>query len=167
MVALIKKLQERGYTYTVDGSIYYRIGPFPRLAKLAHLDADTLQRGASGRIDNDEYAKDDVRDFALWKAWTRRGRRCLGYQAQGKGRPGWHIGVTGHVDEIFRRTLMCVQVVGILSFRTMKMKLRNQVTQGTLRQLLATLPPSAGRQSRKCRNPSKFLHPARSPGERL
>ena len=65
MVALIKKLQERGYTYTVDGSIYYRIDRFHAYGKLAHLDAETLQSGASGRVDSDEYAKDDVRDFAL------------------------------------------------------------------------------------------------------
>ena len=70
MVRLIQKLQERGYTYTVDGSNYYRIDRFPAYGKLAHLDADTLQRGASGSIDNDEYAKEDMRDFALWKGWT-------------------------------------------------------------------------------------------------
>ena len=91
MVALIKKLQERGYTYTVDGSIYYRIDRFPAYGKLAHLDADTLQRGASGRIDNDEYAKDDVRDFALWKAWTPDDGDVYWDTELGKGRPGWHI----------------------------------------------------------------------------
>jgi cysteinyl-tRNA synthetase len=91
MVALIKKLQERGYTYTVDGSIYYRIDRFPAYGKLAHLDADTLQRGASGRIDHDEYAKDDVRDFALWKAWTPEDGDVYWDTELGKGRPGWHI----------------------------------------------------------------------------
>jgi cysteinyl-tRNA synthetase len=91
MVALIKKLQERGYTYTVDGSIYYRIDRFPAYGKLARLDADTLQRGASGRIDNDEYAKDDVRDFALWKAWTPEDGDVYWDTELGKGRPGWHI----------------------------------------------------------------------------
>jgi cysteinyl-tRNA synthetase len=91
MVALIKTLQERGYTYTVDGSIYYRIDRFPAYGKLAHLDADTLQRGASGRIDNDEYAKEDVRDFALWKAWTPEDGDVYWDTELGKGRPGWHI----------------------------------------------------------------------------
>jgi cysteinyl-tRNA synthetase len=91
MVALIKTLQERGYTYTVDGPIYYRIDRFPAYGKLAHLDADTLQRGASGRIDNDEYAKEDVRDFALWKAWTPEDGDVYWDTELGKGRPGWHI----------------------------------------------------------------------------
>jgi cysteinyl-tRNA synthetase len=91
MVTLIQKLQERGYTYTVDGSIYYRIDRFPAYGKLAHLDADTLQRGASGRIDNDEYAKEDMRDFALWKAWTPEDGDVYWNTELGKGRPGWHI----------------------------------------------------------------------------
>ncbi len=91
MVALIKKLQERGYTYTVDGSIYYRIDRFASYGKLAHLELDTLQGGASGRIDSDEYAKDDVRDFALWKAWTPDDGNIYWETELGKGRPGWHI----------------------------------------------------------------------------
>jgi len=91
MVALIKKLQERGYTYTVDGSIYYRIDRFPDYGKLAHLEPDALQGGASGRVDNDEYAKDDVRDFALWKAWTPDDGDVYWETELGKGRPGWHI----------------------------------------------------------------------------
>jgi cysteinyl-tRNA synthetase len=91
MVALIKQLQERGYTYSVDGSIYYRIDRFPDYGKLAHLDADALQSGASGRVDSDEYAKDDVRDFALWKAWTPEDGDVYWETELGKGRPGWHI----------------------------------------------------------------------------
>src|SRR6266852_3176920 len=91
MVALIKKLQERGYTYTVDGSIYYRIDRFSAYGKLAHLDAEALQSGASGRVDSDEYAKDDVRDFALWKAWTPEDGDVYWETELGKGRPGWHI----------------------------------------------------------------------------
>jgi cysteinyl-tRNA synthetase len=91
MVALIQKLQERGYTYTVDGSIYYRIDRFPAYGKLAHLDAEALQSGASGRVDSDEYAKDDVRDFALWKAWTPEDGDVYWETELGKGRPGWHI----------------------------------------------------------------------------
>lgn len=91
MVAIIQQLQERGYTYTADGSIYYRIDRFPAYGKLAHLDAETLQSGASGRVDNDEYDKDDMRDFALWKAWTPDDGDVYWETALGKGRPGWHI----------------------------------------------------------------------------
>jgi cysteinyl-tRNA synthetase len=91
MVALIQQLQERGYTYNVDGSIYYRIDRFPDYGKLAHLDTDALQSGASGRVDSDEYAKDNVRDFALWKAWTPEDGDVYWETELGKGRPGWHI----------------------------------------------------------------------------
>jgi cysteinyl-tRNA synthetase len=91
MVAMIKQLQEHGYTYTVDGSIYYRIDRFPGYGKLAHLELEALQGGASGRIDSDEYAKDDVRDFALWKAWTPDDGEVYWETELGKGRPGWHI----------------------------------------------------------------------------
>ena len=91
MVALIKQLQERGYTSSVDGSIYYRIDRYPDYGKLAHLDADALQSRARGRVDSDDYAKDDVRDFALWKAWTPEDGAVYWETELGKGRPGWHI----------------------------------------------------------------------------
>jgi cysteinyl-tRNA synthetase len=91
MVAMIKQLRERGYTYAVDGSIYYRIDRFPEYGKLAHLDPEALQSGASGRIDRDEYSKEDVRDFALWKAWTPEDGAVFWETELGKGRPGWHI----------------------------------------------------------------------------
>ena len=91
MVAIILQLQARGYTYNLDGSIYYRIDRFPDYGKLSHLDAEALQSGASGRVDSDEYAKDDVRDFALWKAWTPEDGDVYWETELGKGRPGWHI----------------------------------------------------------------------------
>jgi cysteinyl-tRNA synthetase len=91
MVAIIKKLQERGYTYEADGSIYYRIAHFPEYGKLANLELDTLQSGASGRVQSDEYSKDDVRDFALWKSWTPQDGDVYWETELGKGRPGWHI----------------------------------------------------------------------------
>lgn len=91
MVRMIQQLQQRGYTYTAEGSIYYRIDRFANYGKLAHLAPEALQSGASGRMDSDEYAKDDVRDFALWKAWTPEDGEVYWETALGKGRPGWHI----------------------------------------------------------------------------
>ncbi len=91
MVALIKQLLERGYAYEADGSIYYRIDQFPDYGKLSHLEAEDLQIGASGRVDSDEYAKDDVRDFALWKLWTPDDGDVYWDTELGRGRPGWHI----------------------------------------------------------------------------
>ena len=91
MVAMIQQLRDRGHTYDVEGSIYFRLDSFPEYGRLANLDADALQEGASGRMDQDEYAKDDVRDFALWKAWSPEDGDVYWDTELGKGRPGWHI----------------------------------------------------------------------------
>jgi len=88
IVALIETLLERGHAYrTDDGSIFFRIASWPAYGRLARLDPDQLRVGE--RVEADEYAKDDVRDFALWKgpkpgepSWTT---------SIGDGRPGWHI----------------------------------------------------------------------------
>ena len=88
IVALIEILLERDHAYrTDDGSIFFRIASWPAYGRLARLDPEQLRVGE--RVEADEYAKDDVRDFALWKGakpgeptWTT---------AIGEGRPGWHI----------------------------------------------------------------------------
>lgn len=87
MVTLIERLQEKGFTYRSDGSIYFRIAKFPAYGTLSKIAVAGLQAGA--RVDVDQYEKDDARDFALWKApkpgehfWETR---------LGPGRPGWHI----------------------------------------------------------------------------
>jgi cysteinyl-tRNA synthetase len=91
MVALIQRLLENGYAYAVEGSIYFRIERFPSYGKLAHLEAQELQSGASGRVTRDEYSKDNVRDFALWKAWGPEDGEVFWDTPLGRGRPGWHI----------------------------------------------------------------------------
>ena len=66
MAAIIGRLLERGHAYrTDDGSIFFRISSWPAYGRLARLDPSQLQVGA--RVEADEYGKDDVRDFALWK----------------------------------------------------------------------------------------------------
>ncbi len=87
MVALIERLQKKGFTYASDGSIYYRIAKFPAYGKLSKIDVSGMKAGA--RADTDRYEKDDVRDFALWKA-PKPGEHFW-ETAIGPGRPGWHI----------------------------------------------------------------------------
>jgi cysteinyl-tRNA synthetase len=87
MVDMIKQLGERGHTYSSDGSIYFRISTLPEYGKLARLDHEGIQVGA--RVDSDSYAKQDARDFVLWKA-TKPGEPTWDYGI-GPGRPGWHI----------------------------------------------------------------------------
>jgi cysteinyl-tRNA synthetase len=87
MTGMIAALQQRGHTYTSDGSIYFRIATMPDYGKLARLDRAGMQDGA--RVDTDKYEKEDARDFVLWKA-TKPGEPTWDYGC-GPGRPGWHI----------------------------------------------------------------------------
>jgi len=87
MVDLIETLQTKGLTYDSEGSVYFRISKFPGYGKLSHHDFSGIQAGA--RVDNDEYDKDDARDFVLWK--SRKGEEPYWDAPFGAGRPGWHI----------------------------------------------------------------------------
>jgi cysteinyl-tRNA synthetase len=88
IVALVGTLIERGHAYrTEDGSIFFRISSWPAYGRLARLDPDQMRVGE--RVEADEYAKDDVRDFALWKG-PKPGEPSW-ETSVGPGRPGWHI----------------------------------------------------------------------------
>jgi cysteinyl-tRNA synthetase len=87
MAEMVLALERNGHTYRRDGSIYFRIASLPGYGRLARLDREGMKAGVS--VDADEYSKDDVRDFVLWKA-SKAGEPSwdLGL---GPGRPGWHI----------------------------------------------------------------------------
>jgi cysteinyl-tRNA synthetase len=87
MADLIRALERNGHTYTSDGSIYFKISTQPDYGKLAHLDFDGMKPGA--RVDSDSYAKDDARDFVLWKA-TKPDEPTWNV-VDPPGRPGWHL----------------------------------------------------------------------------
>lgn len=90
MVGLISILLEKGVAYKAeDGSIYYDISKFPGYGKLSHFRIDELKAGA--RVRSDEYEKEQVSDFALWKAWDEADGKVFWDTKLGKGRPGWHI----------------------------------------------------------------------------
>lgn len=90
MVVLIKKLMAKGVAYKgEDGSIYFSVCKFPDYGKLSHIKVDELKAGA--RVSQDEYAKEEAQDFALWKAWTPEDGDVFWNTELGKGRPGWHI----------------------------------------------------------------------------
>jgi cysteinyl-tRNA synthetase len=91
MVHMVQDLVEKGHAYESKGSYYFRLASFPQYGRLSHFDLDSLQSNASGRIDSDEYETDDVRDFALWKAWDEDDGEIYWDTPLGKGRPGWHI----------------------------------------------------------------------------
>ncbi|MCS7096397.1 MAG: cysteine--tRNA ligase [Nitrososphaerota archaeon] len=90
MVALIKQLMEKGYAYMgEDGSIYFDISKFKDYGKLSKLKIDELKPGV--RVKVDEYGKEEVQDFALWKAWDEEDGDVYWETELGKGRPGWHV----------------------------------------------------------------------------
>jgi cysteinyl-tRNA synthetase len=94
MIALVEGLLAKGVAYRgEDGSVYFAIARFPAYGALSQLDRRELRAGASERVSADEYAKEDVRDFALWKA-ARPEDEAVGaaWDAPfGRGRPGWHL----------------------------------------------------------------------------
>jgi cysteinyl-tRNA synthetase len=90
MVSLIKTLLQKGVAYRgEDGSVYFAISKFPAYGKLSHLRVQELKTGA--RVSQDEYAKEEAQDFALWKAWSCEDGDVFWETELGKGRPGWHI----------------------------------------------------------------------------
>ncbi|MCX8150505.1 MAG: cysteine--tRNA ligase [Candidatus Bathyarchaeota archaeon] len=90
MVSIIKTLLEKGIAYRgEDNSIYYDISKFLAYGKLSHIKTQKLKAGA--RVKQDEYAKEEARDFALWKAYTPEDGDVFWETELGKGRPGWHI----------------------------------------------------------------------------
>jgi len=89
MIVIIKKLIEKGLAYQADGSWYFKIAAFPDYGKLAHLDKSGMKAGA--RVAADEYEKESVSDFALWKEWDESDGDVFWETELGKGRPGWHI----------------------------------------------------------------------------
>jgi cysteinyl-tRNA synthetase len=103
MIRLVEGLMSKGHAYQGDdGSVYFKIASFPAYGRLSQLDRQQLQAGAgsrggggggAGRVDTDEYAKEDARDFVLWKAAREQDERVgAAWDAPfGRGRPGWHL----------------------------------------------------------------------------
>jgi cysteinyl-tRNA synthetase len=90
MIEMIRELIARGLAYQADDkSVYFRINKFPDYGKLAHFDLTQLQ--STGRVKHDEYDKEHIGDFALWKAWDEEDGDVKWDSPWGPGRPGWHI----------------------------------------------------------------------------
>jgi cysteinyl-tRNA synthetase len=90
MTWMIGTLISRGLAYQAeDKSVYFRINKFPDYGKLAHFDL--MQLKSTGRVKHDEYDKEHIGDFALWKAWDGDDGDIGWESPWGRGRPGWHI----------------------------------------------------------------------------
>ncbi len=105
MIALVESLLAKGVAYRGDdGSVYFAIGRFPAYGRLSQLDQRELRTGASGRVSSDEYAKEDARDFVLWKAAQPDDEAVLAaWDAPfGRGRPGWHLECSAMALDLLR-----------------------------------------------------------------
>ena len=90
MITLIKELIEKRYAYIgEDKSVYFSIDKFPSYGKLANVDLTEQRPGA--RVQSDEYGKESIADFALWKHWNEHDGDVYWESPWGRGRPGWHI----------------------------------------------------------------------------
>jgi len=91
MTAIIKKLLNKGIAYKTDGGIYFSISKFKKYGKLSGIKIEELKNKANERVANDEYEKENAKDFALWKFYDKSDGDVFWNTEIGKGRPGWHI----------------------------------------------------------------------------
>jgi cysteinyl-tRNA synthetase len=109
MADLIVALGRNGHTYVSDGSVYFKISTLPSYGQLARLDHEGMKPGA--RVDSDNYAKDDARDFVLWKA-TKEGEPTWNL-VDPPGRPGWHLECSAMALRLLGESPMDIHAGGI------------------------------------------------------
>ncbi|HEX9916621.1 MAG TPA: cysteine--tRNA ligase [candidate division Zixibacteria bacterium] len=89
MIEFVKKLLDKGNAYRMDNSVYFKISSFPEYGKLSKMKLDELK--TTERVLADEYEKEQIADFALWKGWEEIDGDVFWITDFGKGRPGWHL----------------------------------------------------------------------------
>ena len=107
MISVIQTLLDKGFAYKgADGSVYYAIKKFARYGCLSHLHLEDLQAGASERVASDEYDKEHIADFVLWKAYDpERDGKIYWESPYGPGRPGWHLECSAMAMKILGETI--------------------------------------------------------------
>ncbi|MEP4079252.1 cysteine--tRNA ligase [Haloferula sp.] len=101
-VSMIERLVAKGNAYVSDdGSVYFKISSFPEYGKLSHLDTRELSLGKTqeARGNADEYDKDSLADFVLWKARRPEDGENFWPSPWGEGRPGWHLECSAMIEE--------------------------------------------------------------------
>ncbi|HDQ16673.1 MAG TPA: cysteine--tRNA ligase [Candidatus Vogelbacteria bacterium] len=93
MVDFINELKKKGFAYQgTDGSIYFSLKKDKDYGELANIKKSNLKINADRRLNlSDEYSKEELNDFVLWKAWKPEDGKVFWQTKLGKGRPGWHI----------------------------------------------------------------------------
>lgn len=106
MIALVRRLMKKKVAYKAeDGSVYFAIAKFPAYGRLSRLDTRELKTGA--RVAQDDYAKENAQDFALWKAAKPEDEACGAAwdSPWGRGRPGWHLECSAMAMTILGETI--------------------------------------------------------------
>lgn len=107
MIRMIQELLKKGYAYTSpNGSVYFSIRQFPSYGRLSHFKLAELKINASGDNECDEYEKDNISDFVLWKTYDpQRDGQIFWESPFGKGRPGWHIECSAMATKLLGDTI--------------------------------------------------------------
>ena len=103
-IQMVQKLMDSGHSYaSEDGSVYFRISSYPDYGQLSRLDRRELELGktANARANADEYAKDSVADFVLWKSRRQEDGPNYWESPWGEGRPGWHLECSAMINKYF------------------------------------------------------------------
>jgi cysteinyl-tRNA synthetase len=106
-IAMIAELVEKGHAYrSEDGSVYFQISSFPEYGQLSHLDERELELGRTQaqRANADEYEKQSVSDFVLWKSRRPEDGENFWPSPWGDGRPGWHLECSAMIREYLGET---------------------------------------------------------------
>jgi len=91
-IDMIARLVEKGHAYAAeDGSVYFRVSSFGEYGKLSGLKERELSSSGRARVDSDEYERDSMADFALWKSRKETDGDVYWDSPWGPGRPAWHI----------------------------------------------------------------------------
>lgn len=107
MIEMIQTLMKKGFAYQGQtGSIYFSVVKFAKYGRLSHLNLSELKINASGENEADEYEKDNLSDFVLWKSFDPERDGQIFWQSPfGKGRPGWHIECSAMATELLGNTI--------------------------------------------------------------
>ena len=100
IIDTVKKLEEKGYAYNVDGNVYFRTKKFSSYGKLSHQPLEDLEAGARIEVNTD---KEDPMDFVLWK--NKKEGEPYWESPWGQGRPGWHIECSAMVNKYLGDTI--------------------------------------------------------------
>lgn len=163
-IAMIETLITKGHAYASDdGSVYFKISSFPNYGKLSHLDERELDLGKTQntRANSDEYEKDSISDFVLWKARREEDGENFWESPWGQGRPGWHLECSAMIAEYLGDSFDMHSGGSIWSSRITKMKSpRANALAAANSPLIGFTSPTCWSMAARCRNPSATCIPS-------